>query len=32
MNATPPERLREQVLRDIAKVRPLRPCRQPGGR
>jgi anti-sigma factor RsiW len=26
MNATPPERLREQVLRDIAKVRPLAPA------
>ncbi len=26
MNATPPERLREQVLRDIAKVRPLPPA------
>ena len=26
MDATPPERLREQVLRDIAKVRPLAPA------
>jgi anti-sigma-K factor RskA len=26
MSATPPERLREQVLRDIAKVRPLPPA------
>jgi anti-sigma-K factor RskA len=26
MSATPPERLREQVLRDIAKVRPLAPA------